>query len=82
MAGPAYTVISTTHDEVVTPYQSQFLAGPARQVTNTAIQDKCPADLIEHDQAPNDPVVQRLVYNALGRPAGQPADPDNRPACL
>ncbi|WP_346960726.1 alpha/beta fold hydrolase [uncultured Arthrobacter sp.] len=82
VAGPAYTVISTTHDEVVTPYQSQFLAGPAQQVTNITVQDKCPADLIEHDQAPNDPVVQRLVSNALGRPAGQPADPAYQPACL
>lgn len=82
VAGPAYTVISTTHDEVVTPYQSQFLAGSARQVTNITIQDKCPADLIEHDQTPNDPVVQRLVSSALGRPAGQPADPAYQPSCV
>ena len=70
--GPAYTVISTTHDEVVTPYPSQFLAGPAQQVTNITIQDKCPADVIDHDQAPNDPVTQRLVSDALGQPAGRP----------
>ena len=81
MAGPAYTVISTTHDEVVTPYQSQFLSGPARQVTNITIQDKCPADLIEHDQTPNDPVVRQLVANALGMTAG-PADPAFQPRCL
>lgn len=80
--GPAYTVISTTHDEVVTPYQSQFLAGPLQKVTNITVQDKCPADVIEHDQTPNDPVVQRLVSNALGRPAGQPADPSFQPSCL
>ena len=55
--GPSYTVISTTHDEVVTPYQSQALTGSASQVTNLVIQDKCPADPIEHDQTPNDPVV-------------------------
>ena len=82
VAGPAYTVISTTHDEVVTPYQSQFLAGPAQKVTNITIQDKCPADVIEHDQTPNDPVVQRLVSNALGRPAGEPADPAYQPSCI
>jgi len=82
VAGPAYTVISTTHDEVVTPYPSQFLAGSAQQVTNITIQDKCPADVIEHDQAPNDPVVQRLVSNALARPAGQPADAAYQPSCL
>lgn len=81
VAGPAYTVISTTHDEVVTPYQSQFLSGPARQVTNITIQDKCPADLIGHDQTPNDPVVRQLVANALGMTAG-PADPAFQPRCL
>ncbi len=82
VAGPAYTVISTRYDEVVTPYQSQFLSGPAKKVTNITIQDKCPADVIEHDQAPNDPVVHRLVSNALGRPAGLPADPAFQPSCL
>ena len=79
--GPAYTVISTTHDEVVTPYPSQFLAGPARQVTNITIQDKCPADVIDHDQAPNDPVTQRLVSDALGQPAGRPGNPAYQPSC-
>ncbi len=61
VSGPSYTVISTTHDEVVTPYQSQALTGPARRVTNIVIQNLCPADPIEHDQTPNDPVVQQLV---------------------
>ena len=79
--GPAYTVISTTHDEVVTPYPSQFLAGPAQQVTNITIQDKCPADVIDHDQAPNDPVTQRLVSDALGQPAGRPGNPAYQPSC-
>jgi len=79
--GPLYTVISTTHDEVVTPYQSQFLAGSAAQVTNITIQDACPLDVIEHDQTPNDPVVHQWVLNALGQQA-QPADPSFRPACL
>lgn len=80
--GPAYTVISTTHDEVVTPYPSQFLAGPAQQVTNITIQDKCPADVIDHDQAPNDPVTQRLVSDALGQPAGRPGNPAYQPSCV
>ena len=80
--GPAYTVISTSHDEVVTPYPSQFLAGPARQVTNITIQDKCPADVIDHDQAPNDPVTQRLVSDALGQPAGRPGNPAYQPSCV
>lgn len=81
VAGPSYTVISTIYDEVVTPYRSQFLAGSARQVTNLTIQDKCPADLIEHDQAPNDPVVHQFVAHALGRTSG-PADPAYQPSCL
>jgi len=80
--GPAYTVISTSHDEVVTPYPSQFLAGPAQQVTNITIQDKCPADVIDHDQAPNDPVTQRLVSDALGQPAGRPGNPAYQPSCV
>ncbi|MEV4990330.1 esterase/lipase family protein [Pseudarthrobacter sp. LMD1-1-1.1] len=81
VAGPAYTVISTTHDEVVIPYNSQFLSGSARQVTNITIQDKCPADVIEHDQTPNDPVVHQLVANALAQASG-PADPAYQPACI
>ncbi|MBT2568768.1 alpha/beta fold hydrolase [Arthrobacter sp. ISL-85] len=81
VAGPAYTVISTIHDEVVIPYNSQFLNGSARQVTNITIQDKCPADVFEHDQTPNDPVVHQLVANALAQPSG-PADPAYQPVCL
>jgi triacylglycerol lipase len=81
VAGPSYTVISTVHDEVVIPYNSQFLNGPARQVTNITIQDKCPADAFEHDQTPNDPVVQQIVAHALGKMSG-PADPAYQPRCL
>ena len=79
--GPFYTVIATVYDEVVTPYRSQFLAGSAKQVTNLTIQDKCPLDPVEHDQAPNDPVVHQLVAHALGR-TGAPADPAYQPRCL
>ena len=80
-AGPSYTVISTIHDEVVIPYNSQFLDGPARQVTNITVQDKCPADVFEHDQAPNDPVVHQIVTHALGKESG-PADQAYQPRCL
>jgi hypothetical protein len=80
VAGPFYTVISTTHDEVVTPYTSQPLAGPARRATNVVIQDFCPLDPIEHDQTPNDPVVQQLVSAALGRNSG-PLAKSYRPTC-
>lgn len=78
--GPLYTVISTIYDEVVTPYQSQALVGPSGQVTNVVIQDLCPSDVIEHDQAPNDPVVQLLVSATLDRNTG-PLDPGYRPTC-
>ncbi|MCB5274767.1 Extracellular esterase EstB [Arthrobacter sp. SO5] len=81
VAGPSYTVISTVNDEVVIPYNSQFLNGPARQVTNLTIQDKCPADPIEHDQTPNDPVVHQIVAHALGKASG-PADPAYQPSCI
>lgn len=78
--GPAYTVISTRYDEVVTPYTSQALAGSSKQVTNLVLQDYCPLDTIEHDQSPNDPNVWALVSNALLQDG--PADPAFRPVCV
>ncbi|GAB7035774.1 alpha/beta fold hydrolase [Streptomyces sp. NPDC021749] len=80
VAGPDYTVITTKYDEVVTPYTSAFLSGPAKQVTNVTLQDRCPLDAFEHDQSPNDPVVAQWVLNALGRSG--PADPAFVPRCL
>ncbi|MCM2576586.1 esterase/lipase family protein [Streptomyces meridianus] len=44
--GVRYTVIATRYDQVVTPYTSQFLAGP--DVRNVLLQDLCPADVSEH----------------------------------
>lgn len=44
--GVKYTVIATKYDDVVTPYQSQFLSGSG--VNNVLIQDLCPLDLSEH----------------------------------
>lgn len=81
VAGPSYTVISTVNDEVVIPYNSQFLNGQSRQVTNITIPDKCPADPIEHDQTPNDPVVHQIVAHALGMASG-PAGPAYQPKCI
>lgn len=37
--GPSCTVISTVFEEVVIPYNSQYLNGPAQQATNITIQD-------------------------------------------
>lgn len=78
--GPAYTVISTRYDGVVTPYRSQFLSGSPAQLTNITLQDPCPLDVFEHDQTPNDPVVHQWVKNALGQADG-PADPAFQPLC-
>ncbi|MGW0878873.1 esterase/lipase family protein [Streptomyces sp. NPDC002671] len=44
--GVHYTVIATKHDEVATPWQSQYLNGP--DVHNVLLQDLCPLDLSEH----------------------------------
>jgi triacylglycerol esterase/lipase EstA (alpha/beta hydrolase family) len=80
LSGPSYTVISTRYDEVVTPYGSQALAGPASQVTNVVLQNRCPLDLSEHLTIPSDPATAQWVLNALGRSG--PADPGFRPRCL
>lgn len=44
--GVHYTVLATKYDEVVTPYETQFLNGP--DVKNVLLQDLCPLDLSEH----------------------------------
>ncbi|MDQ0944544.1 triacylglycerol lipase [Streptomyces sp. V1I1] len=44
--GVRYTVIATRYDEVVTPYRSQYLAGPG--VQNVLLQALCAVDLSEH----------------------------------
>ena len=74
-----YTVISTRNDEIVTPVESQALAGPASVVTNVIVQDKCPGDQVEHIALPYDPVAVQWVENALGRQG--PADPAFAPVC-
>ena len=74
---PSYTVVSTTHDEVVTPYQSQALTGST--VTNVVLQDRCPEDITDHVGIIYDPIALQWTENALGR--GGPADPAFRPLC-
>lgn len=78
--GPDYTQIATRYDEVVVPYTSSYLSGSGRYVTNVLLQDACPLNTSEHDQAPKDLVVAQWVLNALGRSG--PADPGFRPDCL
>lgn len=75
--GPvSYTTIVTSHDRVVTPYTSGYLAG----ATNIRLQDKCRYDPTGHVWMPMDGPVIRIVLNALGRRG--PADPAYRPSCL
>jgi triacylglycerol lipase len=78
--GPVdYTVIQTAYDEVVVPYASAFLHGPAARVTNVTLQTGCPGDVTGHLAIPIDPVALQWVEDALAR-AG-PADPAFRPRC-
>jgi triacylglycerol esterase/lipase EstA (alpha/beta hydrolase family) len=68
-----YTVIESRNDEVVTPYQSAFLAGP--NVTNITLQDQCALDQGEHLSMAYDHIADADVLTAL--------DPQHpvRPAC-
>ncbi len=76
--GPAwYTVLTTRHDEVVTPYESQALAGD--RATNVILQDKCPSDTFEHVTIVGDPVAVQWTVNALERPGA--ANPRFEPDC-
>jgi triacylglycerol esterase/lipase EstA (alpha/beta hydrolase family) len=71
--GVKYTVIQSTNDEVVTPYTSAFLSGPA--VTNIVLQQQCPLDQGEHLSMPYDHIADADVLTAL-----DPGDPQH-PAC-
>ncbi|MCT2590430.1 alpha/beta fold hydrolase [Streptomyces sp. N2-109] len=72
--GPEYTVISTKHDRVVTPYRNQQLDGD--NVTNLVLQDQCPDNPVGHAGLFNDSPTHQNILNILG-----PDDPDFRPTC-
>jgi triacylglycerol esterase/lipase EstA (alpha/beta hydrolase family) len=74
--GPKFVQIESRYDEVVTPYTSAFLTGPADQVQNITLQDQCPTDYTEHIGIIYDPVALQDVMNALG-----PDNPNFRPRC-
>jgi triacylglycerol esterase/lipase EstA (alpha/beta hydrolase family) len=63
VSGVSYTVIESTNDEVVTPYTSAFLSGPA--VTNITLQQQCLLDQGEHLSMPYDHIADADVLNAL-----------------
>lgn len=73
LPGVHYTVIETRYDEVVTPYQSEFLSGS--NVTNELVQSSCALDFAEHLAIIYDHVALRLTLNALDPAHAQ------RPAC-
>ena len=70
--GVTYTVIESRDDEVVTPYSSAFLVGPA--VTNITVQNQCPLDQSDHLEIAYDPVAMADMLNAL-----DPASPVHVP---
>jgi triacylglycerol lipase len=74
-----YTVIETMYDEVVIPYTSAFLSGPAARVTNITLQSRCPTNFVGHLGITTDPVALQWVENALASKG--PANPGFVPAC-
>jgi triacylglycerol lipase len=76
--GPvSYTVVATRYDEVVTPHESQALAG--NTVTNIVLQNRCAGDHTEHIGIIYDPIALQWARNALLRPG--PANPGFVPDC-
>jgi triacylglycerol lipase len=67
--GIRHTNIITRYDELVQPYTSGIMSDGG---TNIVVQDVCPNDLSEHAAVAFDPVVARLVLNALDPPHAQP----------
>jgi triacylglycerol esterase/lipase EstA (alpha/beta hydrolase family) len=72
-AGVNYTVIESSHDEVVTPFTNAFLRSSG--VTNQLIQNSCPADAAGHIAlATEDRNAWRLALNALDPAHAQPVN--------
>jgi triacylglycerol esterase/lipase EstA (alpha/beta hydrolase family) len=69
--GVHYTVIASRDDEIVTPYQTQFLKGPA--VTNITLQNQCRLDGTDHVAITYDHVALQDVVNALDPRHAHPA---------
>ena len=69
--GVSFTVIETSADEVVTPFQNAFLKGAG--ATNLLVQNFCPADAAGHIAlATEDQNAWRLALNALDPAHAQP----------
>ncbi|WP_033337818.1 esterase/lipase family protein [Catenuloplanes japonicus] len=77
--GIAYTSLSTTFDQFVTPTGTTDLRGPAGRVANVLLQQVCPDNTADHIEIGTvDPVAFALTMNAITRPG--PADPRALPA--
>lgn len=63
LPGVRYTVIGTRYEDIITPYESQFMSG--RQVTNILLQDQCRLDAVDHLASTYDSIALRDVLNAL-----------------
>jgi len=61
--GIAYTIIASTHDELVTPYGTEFVSEPG--LDNETVQASCPLDPVGHIGLAYDGDVAQLVRNAL-----------------
>jgi pimeloyl-ACP methyl ester carboxylesterase len=61
--GIVYTIIASTHDELVTPYGTEFVSESG--VDNETVQTSCPLDPVGHIGLAFDPDVAELVLNAL-----------------
>lgn len=70
--GVSYTVIGTRYDEIITPYQSQFLSGP--NVTNILLQDQCSLDAVDHLASQYDSISLRDMLNGLDPAQARPID--------
>ena len=72
-AGPEYLSLWTDRDDVVVPPSSAVIDG----VPSPSLQSVCPASQVRHGGLPTDPLVQRLVAQALTAspiPTWGPAD--------
>jgi triacylglycerol lipase len=67
--GVRHTNIATMTDELVVPYTSGLMLDGGR---NIVLQEVCPTDLSDHAAVAFDPVVLRLVLNALKPRAAKP----------
>jgi pimeloyl-ACP methyl ester carboxylesterase len=61
--GIDYTIIASTHDELVTPFGTEFVS--ASNVTDETVQNFCPLDPVGHIGLAYDTDVAQLVRNAL-----------------